>query len=158
MSDTYIDLIFCHHCGQGDWYAGEQPLETLKAAVREFHRSMSDTYTDLICSPIRVARATGINIDRCLIPILISSLVVLFLSCIVWCCSWSCVCVGDLFLFLHPCGQGDWYFAFTRYCNCQYCVVYIAITGGRRETSYCAIVRAMKGWSGVPKQRTGAQE
>ena len=47
--------------------------------------------------------------------------------------------------------------AFTRYCNCQYCVVCIAITGGRGETLYCAIVRAMTGWGGVPKQRVGAQ-
>jgi len=31
--------------------------------------------------------------------------------------------------------------AFTRYCHCQYCVVYIIITGGRGETWYCAIVR-----------------
>jgi len=47
--------------------------------------------------------------------------------------------------------------AFTRYCNCQYCVVYIAITGGRGETLYCAIVRAVTVWGGVPKQRVGAQ-
>jgi len=50
--------------------------------------------------------------------------------------------------------------AFTRYCNCQYCVVCIAITGGtggRRETLYCAIVRAVTVWGGVPKERVGAQ-
>ena len=47
--------------------------------------------------------------------------------------------------------------AFTRYCNCQYCVVYIAITGGRGETLYCAIVRAVTVWGGVPVQRVGAQ-
>jgi len=28
----------------------------------------------------------------------------------------------------------------------------IAIQGGRGETPYCALVWAMKGWSGVPKQ------
>ena len=47
--------------------------------------------------------------------------------------------------------------AFTRYCNCQYCVVYIAITGGRGEPLYCAIVRAVTVWGGVPIQRVGAQ-
>ena len=47
--------------------------------------------------------------------------------------------------------------AFTRYCNCQYCVVYIAITGGRGGTLYCAIVRAVTVWSGVPKYRVGAR-
>jgi len=47
--------------------------------------------------------------------------------------------------------------AFTRYCNCQYCVVYIAITGGRGVTLHCAIVRAVTVWGGVPKQRVGAQ-
>jgi len=47
--------------------------------------------------------------------------------------------------------------AFTRYCNCQYCVVYIAITGGRGGTLYCAIVRAVTVWSGVPKHRVGAR-
>jgi len=31
------------------------------------------------------------------------------------------------------------------------------MTGGRGETVYCAIVRAMTGWGGVPKQRVGAQ-
>ena len=36
-------------------------------------------------------------------------------------------------------------------------MVYIAITGGRRETLYCAIVRAVTVWGGVPKQRVGAQ-
>ena len=49
------------------------------------------------------------------------------------------------------------YLAFPRYCNCQYCVVYIAITGGRGETLYCAMVRAVTVWGGVPKQRVGAQ-
>jgi len=47
--------------------------------------------------------------------------------------------------------------AFTRYCHCQYCVVYIAIMGCRWETLYCAILWAMTGWDGVPKQRVGAQ-
>jgi len=46
--------------------------------------------------------------------------------------------------------------AFTRYCHCKYCVVYIAIMGGRGRL-YCAIVWAMTGWGGVPKQRVGAQ-
>jgi len=39
--------------------------------------------------------------------------------------------------------------AFTGYCHCQYCVVYITITGGRGETLYCAIVWAMTGGSGA---------
>jgi len=47
--------------------------------------------------------------------------------------------------------------AFTRYCHCQYCVVYIAITRCRGQTLYCAIVWAMTGWGGVPTQRVGAQ-
>jgi len=47
--------------------------------------------------------------------------------------------------------------AFTRYCKCQYYVVYIAITGGRGETLYCAIVRAVTGRGGVSKHRVGAQ-
>jgi len=47
--------------------------------------------------------------------------------------------------------------AFTRYCKCQYCVVSIATTGGRGETLYCEIVRAMAWWGGVPKDRVGAE-
>jgi len=41
---------------------------------------------------------------------------------------------------------------FTRYCHSQYCKASIAIQDGRGGTLYCAIVWAMKGWSGVPKQ------
>jgi len=47
----------------------------------------------------------------------------------------------------------QWGLAFTRYCHCQYCVVCIAITGGRGQTLCCAIVCAMTGWGGVPNQR-----
>jgi len=36
-------------------------------------------------------------------------------------------------------------------------VVYIAITGSRGVTLYCAVVRAVTVWGGVPKQRVGAQ-
>jgi len=32
-------------------------------------------------------------------------------------------------------------------------MLYIAIKGGSGETQYCALVWAMDGWSGVPKQR-----
>jgi len=39
----------------------------------------------------------------------------------------------------------------------KYCVVYIAITGGRWETLHCAIPWAMPEWGEVPKQRVGAQ-
>jgi len=49
--------------------------------------------------------------------------------------------------------RGSRRLAFTRYCHCQYCVVCIAITGGRGETLCCAIVCAMTGWGGVPNQR-----
>jgi len=45
------------------------------------------------------------------------------------------------------------FLAFTRYYHCQYWMGYIAITGGRGETLHCAIVWAMTGWGGVPKQR-----
>jgi len=48
------------------------------------------------------------------------------------------------------------YLAFTRYCHCQYCVVYIAITGGRGQTLLPNSV-GDDGWGGVPKQRVGAQ-
>jgi len=34
---------------------------------------------------------------------------------------------------------------FTRYCHSQYCEIYIAIQGGRRETIYCATEWAVKG-------------
>jgi len=47
--------------------------------------------------------------------------------------------------------------AFTRYCHDQYCVVYIAITGGRGATLYWAILWTLGGEGGVPKQRVGAQ-
>ena len=47
--------------------------------------------------------------------------------------------------------------AFARYCHDQQCVVYIAITGGRGGTYYCAIVRTLGGERGVPKERVGAQ-
>jgi len=36
-------------------------------------------------------------------------------------------------------------------------MVYTALKGGRGETINCAIVCAMKGGSGVPKHRVGAQ-
>ena len=39
--------------------------------------------------------------------------------------------------------------AFTLYCQCQYCVVYMTTTGGRGETLYCAIVWATTGGLGV---------
>jgi len=55
---------------------------------------------------------------------------------------------------MHNGGQN---LAFARYCHCQYCMVYIAITEGRGEILYCAIVWAMTGRGGVPKQRVGAQ-
>jgi len=42
-------------------------METLKAAVGEFYRSISDTYIDLISCPILVACAIGTYTDRCLI-------------------------------------------------------------------------------------------
>ena len=38
--------------------------------------------------------------------------------------------------------------AFTRYCDYQYCVVYIAIKGSREEIKYSALVRAIKGGGG----------
>jgi len=72
------------------------------------------------------------------------------------CVSASLVFLGDAFhLLSHPQAEGR-ELAFTRYCHRQYCAVYIAITGGRGETLYCAIVWAMTGWGGVPKQRIGA--
>jgi len=43
--------------------------------------------------------------------------------------------------------------AFTRHCHHRYCMVYIAIKGGRGETIHCAKMCAMKGGGGVPKQR-----
>ena len=36
-------------------------------------------------------------------------------------------------------------------------MVYIAITGGRGKKLYCAIVWAIAGCGGVPKERVGAQ-
>ena len=45
-----------------------------------------------------------------------------------------------------------WFYTRSRYCHCQYCTASIAIKAGREETVYCAIVWAMKGWGGVPKQ------
>jgi len=45
--------------------------------------------------------------------------------------------------------------AFTRYCNCQYCVIYIAITGGWGEMLYCALVRAMTGCGGGTSTKGG---
>ena len=47
--------------------------------------------------------------------------------------------------------------AFTRYCYCQYCVVYIAIAGGRGGTLYCAIVWATTGGGRVSKEKVGGQ-
>jgi len=46
-----------------------------------------------------------------------------------------------------------WNLAFTRDFHHQHRMVYIAIKWGRGETIYCAIVCAVKGGSGVPKQR-----
>jgi len=48
--------------------------------------------------------------------------------------------------------------AFTRYCRFQYRKIYIAIQGGRGETIYCATEWAMKGGSGVPKQKDVCKE
>ena len=42
-------------------------------------------------------------------------------------------------------GEDGYALAFTRYCHGQYCVVYIATTGGRGETVNCAIEWAMTG-------------
>jgi len=44
------------------------------------------------------------------------------------------------------------YLVFSRYCHYQYCIACIAIQGGRGWTLDCAIVLAMKGGNGVPKQ------
>jgi len=40
----------------------------------------------------------------------------------------------------------------TRYCHDQYCIVYVAIKGGREKTIYYARVREIQGGSRVPKQ------
>jgi len=47
--------------------------------------------------------------------------------------------------------------AFTRYCQYRYCMVHIAIKWGWGGTPYCALVWAMHGESGVPKQRKRVQ-
>jgi len=56
---------------------------------------------------------------------------------------------------LFPVGQASTLsiLAFTGYCHYQYCMGCIAIKVGRGETLHRAIVSAMKGGSGVPKQR-----
>jgi len=52
---------------------------------------------------------------------------------------------------------GCWFGLYTTLPLPILCVVYIAITGCRWETLCCAILWAMPGWGGVPKQRVGAQ-
>jgi len=55
------------------------------------------------------------------------------------------------------CGIASRGLAFTQCCHSLYCMAYIAMHGGRGETIYCANVCAMKGGSGVPRQRRSLQ-